>query len=110
MHFHRALPWLKREECHSHPGCLLLLWWVDCDVNVRACLHADPFIFNPTLTLLVGWLLGGGLPELPVHVVMWTSVQWIRRVWPSPGRPFGLRTEGRVTPSTHEEPPPPDGK
>lgn len=47
---------------------------VDCDVNVRACLHADPFIFNPTLTLLA-WVFGGGLLELPVHVVMWTSVQ-----------------------------------
>lgn len=51
---------------------------------MRACLHADPFIFTPSLTLL-GCLFGGGLLELPVHVVMCTSAQWIRRFWPRPG-------------------------
>lgn len=88
----------------SHPGCLLLLrksWRNGVRLIVMLmCVHVymllPSYLTHPDSA---GWLLGGGLLELPVHVVMWTSVQWTRRVSPSPGRLFILRRAARISPS-----------
>lgn len=47
---------------------------VHCDVNAHACLHGEPFIFNPTLTQLF-WLFSGGRLAVPLHVIMCAAVQ-----------------------------------
>lgn len=47
---------------------------VHCDVNAHACLHGEPFIFNPTPTRLFG-LFSGRRLEVPLHVIMCAAVQ-----------------------------------
>lgn len=90
MHFHHILLWLKEEECHSVCVVSFTSWLssdslkfsqkrgreceVHCDVNAHACLHGDPFIFNPTLTRLF-WVFSGGRLEVPLHVIMCAAVQ-----------------------------------